>query len=243
MDGIDIQDIKKKYEDRLDIWLETDPWHYYTYTAIATFIDDQINRFNISSSIDVINIGSGGNPYSFEEQNMLHVDIVSKNIKNKPHSLIANVEKIDVPDNSFDCCLCVGSVINYADALLSIKEITRILKPGGYCFLEFENSKSFEFYGTKDYNQSATVVETFYQGEKEKLWVYSESYIKQMLNSFQCKILKTKRLHIISPLVYRISKDSKRSAHFYKIDKLMSFIPRISHNASNIIILAQKALF
>jgi hypothetical protein len=242
MDGIDLQNVKKEYLKKNDIWPQRDKWHYYSYKTIGAFIYKNVMKLKIPIDIDIINLGSGGNPYCFEEKNMLHVDIVGKNIINKQRSLISNIEKIDVSNNSYHCCLCVGSVINYTDALRSIKEIARILKDGGYLFLEFENSKSFEFYNTNDYNKSATIVETFYQGEKEKLWVYSESFVKQILNDYKFNILDIRRFHIVSPLIYRLNKNSIKASRFSKLDNFVSHIPIISKNASNVILIAQKTL-
>lgn len=243
MESLDLQNIKTRYTERDDIWIKRDKWHYYTYKTIGTFIDNNVMKLKISKDIDIINLGSGGNPYCFEERNMLHVDITGKNIINKPRSLISNIEKIDVPNDSYHCCLCVGSVINYTDAFRSIKEIDRILKYGGYLFLEFENSKSFEFYKTNDYNKSAAIVETFYQGEKERLWVYSESFIKRVLKDYKFNILAMKRFHIVSPLIYRMNKNSIKASSFSKLDKILSYIPIISKNASNVILVAQKVSF
>jgi hypothetical protein len=242
MDKIDLKKVKIKYLSRNEIWPKNDKWHYYSYKVIEDFVYKNVTKLKIPIDINIINLGSGGNPYCFEEKNMLHVDIIGKNIDNKPHSLISNIEKINIPDNSYHCCLCVGSVINYTDLLRSIKEIDRILIKGGYLFLEFENSKSYEFYNTKDYNKSATIVKTFYQGETEKIWVYSESFIKQILGDYNFKILNLKRFHIISPLIYRLNKNSIKASRYIKLDKLASYIPIISKNASNVILIAQKKL-
>lgn len=243
MDSIDLYDVKKKYSERNGIWIKKDKWHYYSYKTIRAFITRNAMKYKIPNDINIINLGSGGNPYCFEEKNMLHVDIIEKNIIDKPHSLISNIERLDVLNGSFHCCLCVGSVINYTDALRSIKEIDRILQHGGYLFLEFENSKSFEFYKTNVYNKSAAIVETFYQEEKERLWVYSESFIKRVLKDYKFNILAIKRFHIVSPLIYRINKNSIKASRFSKLDNILSHIPILSKNASNVILIAQKTLF
>ena len=172
MDEIDINNIIEKYKKQDEIWAKTDSWHLYTHSYIKSFINKNANKHRIPDDIKVINLGSGGNPYCFAEENMLHVDIIDKNIISKPHYLISNVESINVFSNSYDCCLCVGSVINYSDAMRTLKEINRVLKDRGFLFLEFENSRSLEFYLTKTYNKKVAIAETFYQDSKEKLWVY-----------------------------------------------------------------------
>jgi SAM-dependent methyltransferase len=240
MDNLDIKEVMSNYQKKEKIWTSSDKWHYYTYQSIYSFIEKNVEKNNIAKNANVINLGSGGNPYCFDDNNMLHIDIVEKNIIGKKHSLVSNIEQINIPDNSFSCCLCVGSVLNYTDALLSIKEIYRILKPKGYLFLEFENSKSFEFYKTKTYNKAADIIDTFYNNETEKLWVYSERYVKNILKIHNFTSLELKRFHIITPLIYRLNNNSQKSSCFCWLDNIVRYLPLIKTNASNVIILAQK---
>jgi hypothetical protein len=128
MDDLNIRDVKTKHEERDYIWKKTGRWYYYQYLTIKSFIYKRIRRLNIPFNIDIVNLGSGGNPYCFEEKNMSHVDIVGKNIAGKPRSLISNIDKLEISDNSYNYCLCAGNVINYTDVFMSIKEIGRILK-------------------------------------------------------------------------------------------------------------------
>ncbi len=45
----------------------------------------------------------------------------------------------------FDNILCVGSVLNYCDALTALSELSRVLKPNGNLILEYESSWGFEY--------------------------------------------------------------------------------------------------
>jgi len=236
MDKIDLNEIIARYEVIESIWPKTDKWHYHTYKTIDSYIKNQMQKLKLSHDAKVINLGSGGNPYCFNENNMLHVDITDVKIKNKPHFLISNIEHLDESDSSYDVGLCVGSVINYADALLAIKELSRVVKGGGILFLEFENSNSFEFVRTNTFCKKASVVTTFYQGCEEKIWVYSEKYICNLLTICGFKIINKQRFHIITPLIYRITKDPQKAVKLYWCDKLFHWLPF----SSNIILVAQK---
>ena len=215
---------------------QPDMCHYYSYQTIDFFIRKYVLKLNISKDISVINLGSGGNPYCFNEDNMLHVDISEIRVKSKPHFLISTVEHVNEPDASFEVGLCVGSVINYADALLTIKELSRIVKKGGLLFLEFENSNSFEFAGTQTFHKKASIVTTFYQEREEKIWVYSEKYICNLLKIYNFRIIQKQRFHILTPLIYRFTKDPQKAVKFYWVDKLFHWLPF----SSNIILVAQK---
>ena len=69
--------------------------------------------------------------------------------------------KTTLKDHELDFILCVGSVINYTDALCTIQEFSRILNSGGYLILEFENSYSFEYFLTNSFKKKANIVNTF----------------------------------------------------------------------------------
>lgn len=55
----------------------------------------------------------------------------------------------DLPfaENSIDNILCVGSVLNYCDAIAAISEFNRVLKYNGHLILEYESSWGFEYIG------------------------------------------------------------------------------------------------
>ena len=55
-----------------------------------------------------------------------------------------NGEKIPFEDNFFDRILIVNTIYFWSNPTLLIKEIQRILKPGGHCILTFANKKFME---------------------------------------------------------------------------------------------------
>lgn len=233
---LNLDEVIEHYKSTDSIWPQTDRWHYYTYQAIDIFIKKQVKKQKLSHVAKVINLGSGGNPYCFNDGNMLHVDITDVKIKNKPHFLVSNIEELKEVNSSYDIGLCVGSVINYTDALLTIRELSRVVKRGGLIFLEFEKSDSFEFIGAGVFCKKASIVDTFYQGRDEKIWVYSEKYICNLLHMHDFKIIKKQRFHILTPLIYRFTKDSQKAAKFCRTDKLFHWLPL----SSNAILIAQK---
>lgn len=48
--------------------------------------------------------------------------------------LVLNIEKIDQPDDTFDCVIC-SHVLEHVNDALALKEIYRILRPGGFAIL------------------------------------------------------------------------------------------------------------
>ncbi|MGD0036633.1 MAG: methyltransferase domain-containing protein [Bacteroidota bacterium] len=238
-ESVDIERVKGFYNTE-EIWDPKDKWHSYTKTAIQLFIDNFFKRVINGQRMNILNAGSAGNNYGLLNHEQLHVDIADKKLKDIPNSMVANIEKLPLSKKEFDLCLCVGSVINYCDAFKALGEFSRLVKKDGWLILEFENSRCFEYVFQPGFGQEAVIVETFYKGSKERLWAYSEGYIKRILRHYGFRIISMERFHILSSLVYRISKKPNFSALFSSIDPVLKRIPFLNLFCSNIILVCEK---
>lgn len=170
MEEFDANEIKAFYE-RVDTeWPKNDKWHNLNQKEIKKFI----YRVPLQNC-KILNAGSGGNNYDLNVD-MYHVDVAESKIKNYKNHIVSNIENMPFDDNSFDIVICVGSVLNYCDALKAINEMARVLSKNGLLILEFENSYSFEFKNTKAYKANAAVVTTNYFNTPHRMWVYSLDY-------------------------------------------------------------------
>lgn len=237
------EDVRNKYNRIDEIWNPSDRWSMHTKREIEAHVD-RLKQYLISrpnpGEIRILNAGSGGNDYGLSEYSQVHVDIADKRIAGLPNSIVASVEHLPFPDRSFDCCLCVGSVINYCDALKALAELSRILVVDGLLLLEFESSRSYEFLFKKSFNSSATIVETFYNGNKDKTWVYAPEYIFQALAINGLQILDKTHFHLISPLIYKITGKERFSARFSILDRFARALPFLGTLSANIILTCQK---
>jgi len=222
------------------IWNENDKWHLWTKKMINDFIDRSLKKIENVKDSKILNAGSAGYSYGLSESNILHIDIAGDRIKHLSNSLIADIQNIPISNKQFDIIICVGSVLNYCDPIQVINEFDRLINQNGHIILEFENSHTLELLGKKSFNKKATIVNTFYNGLPEKIWFFSESYIKELAELSGFKIIQLKRCHIISPLIYRVFKHERFSAAFGHLDKLFSFIPGINKFSSNTIFLLHK---
>lgn len=160
----------------------------------------------------VLNAGSGGTEYNAVGR-MIHT------------------EKIDLPESSVDCVVCVGSVLNYADAQRSLSEFSRILKPGGFLILEFERSNSAEFLLSAQYGKYIFPKEYVYNSQSHLLWMYSEKHVRQMLNYYGFCIRKCRRIHSLSSLLYRFGLSEEAAAPYSKLDPLLQALSYpLAHN-------------
>lgn len=242
MNRIEPNDVATKYNNQEKIWDPTDSWHSHTKKEIDRFVWAFLNGLKPDINFQILNAGSGGATYSHFEPFILHVDIAKEKIKHLPNAMVADLHNIPLQESSFQAILCVGSVVNYCDVIRIFQEFYRLLQTNGFVVLEFENSKTLELIGTRDYNKKAVLRKTFYQGQEENLWYYSEDYIRELARIFHFKILKVKRIHLIAPLIYRLIKSEKKAALFGKWDAFVSKIPFLKRHSSNTILLLQKTV-
>ena len=106
-------------------WPDKDIWHDHTYKAIVSIVEQWLQKYTNSEMV-LLNAGSGGTEYKTNAK-VIHLDIVEKYISQLDNYLVGSVENIELPDASLDGIICVGSVINYADAQRTIAEFSRLL--------------------------------------------------------------------------------------------------------------------
>lgn len=239
---ISIEDIAKRYNALDNIIDADDNWHLSTKQIISEYIHRVIETVPEYKALKILNAGSAGYSYGLSEDNIIHVDVAEKHISNLKNSILCSVENIPVENEAFDMIICVGSVLNYCDPLKVFSEFSRVMKPGSYLILEYENSKTFELLFKKGFAKSAAYIETFFDAhyDKEKIWVFSEPFISKITTSYNFKITNIKRFHIISPLIYRLTGNSNFASKFIRFDSFFRKVPGLKKYSSNIIFSAIK---
>ena len=232
MSILDKEKITDFYNSVDDVWAINDPWHDYSRTKISKFLSKQtINKNGI-----VLNAGSAGNTYNITCSKMYHIDIAAEKIKNLEFAFVGNIENMPFENNYFDNIICVGSVLNYCDALAAISELSRVLKLNGQLFLEFESSLGYEYLGTDNYKKNACVITTEYIEKEHKQWLYSTDYIIKILQTSNLNVVQIHTFHIIDGLLSKFISD-KFSVKFTKIfDRLLCLIPPFKKHGNNIIV-------
>lgn len=238
-ESIDMDYVSNMYNNMEEIWPTNDLWYTYTYKQIRKYIFSFITKNNITSESYILNVGSGGNTYDIPGLHF-QTDIAYEKIKNIPNAYWVNAECLPFYNNFFDGGICVGSVINYCDPYKVIGEIARTLKHKAKFVLDFEQSKSFQFAHTSDYNADATIIESFNSGNYDKVWIFSEKYIRSIIKQFNLQIIDLKYFHILSPLLYRLSKNEQKATKWARHDIWLRHIPYIRRISCNIILTMQK---
>ena len=235
---IDKGQVAQKYNSLAEIWSREDKWHSRTSQTIQQFISDYVAPLP-EAKANILNAGSAGNAYGLSEEHMIHLDIAAEKIAHLPNSITGSIEKIPVTANEFDLIVCVGSVLNYNDPMKVFEEFDRVLRPGGYLVIEFENSNTLELIFTKDYNKKAIFVRTFYYGS-EPLWYYSDTWINEIIDIHHLEIVRKSKFHFLSPFIYRFVKDENKAGPFMRFDRIFKRIPILKDISSNTILLIRK---
>lgn len=236
-----VASVQSFYQDLESIYEETDLWHQVTHAWVSTFISDSIPMHGQGGETGLtLNLGSAGITHGLDEASMVHADIVPKGLR-PGRDVIGDGQRLAMKDESFDCCLCVGSVLNHCDAARLISESARVLRPGGSFILEFETSSSLELLGAHGFGKQAAIVVTFYQGHSVRLWAYSEEYVCSLLAANGLHVRSRSSKHHLSPLVYLLGGEPMFAARFHWFDRFLSKVPFAKRFCSNVIYCCEKA--
>lgn len=238
MPNLDKERIKMFYNSVANVWANNDPWHDYSQNVIKKYI----SKFDFFDDSIVLNAGSAGNTYGINCKTMYHIDIAEEKIKNIKNSYVASIEEMPFNDNFFDNIICVGSVLNYCDALNAISELSRVLKSEGNFILEFESSLGYEYIGTKHYKKDACIITTEYIEACHNQWLYSLKYIFKILKLYNLKIIEKQSFHIADGLLSKFLDDKTSVEYTQVIDNFLHHMPYFKNHGNNIILHCQKIL-
>ena len=227
------QDVIARYEKLNAIWPDHDKWHVHTGKTIHDTVKQWVQARNRTTD-RVLNIGSGGSNYGLEGLNITHTDLCARNLP-VGESAVCNAERLPFRDGAFDLTICVGSVLNYCDAFVAIAEMARITSPSGTLILEFEKSENLEYMGLRAFRANAGIVTTFYAGEKERIWVYSERYITRLLATVGLVPERRRPIHVVSSALLPVF-SNKVAARFAGLDRIVGSISIFSKYASNVML-------
>ncbi len=231
---VDQENVKNFYNKVSNVW-GNDPWHEYSRQIIASYIARQTFFQN---SI-VLNAGSAGNDYNIDCKTMYHVDIANEKIKNIENAVVASIENLPFQKEFFDNIICVGSVLNYCDAMTAISELSRVLKPNGNLILEYESSWGYEYIGKNSYKKEACVITTEYIDTQHIQWLYSPIYISKILKSCGLLIKDKYPFHISDGIFSKFMND-QLAVRLTKFDTVIRKCFFFRKHGNNIILCCTK---
>ena len=233
-----IEKRRKFYEESYSKGEPPDAWHKYSQRVINSTTRQWFDDLNSPQRKDILNAGSGGNQYGIKAS-MVHLDLVKKRISEYPNYIVGDVSNIPATEGSFDTVLCVGSVLNYANPILAIQELRRVLRPGGLLIVEYERSGSLEYrlqYGVS----SCLPVTAFYGNGQTQLWAYGDEFIDGILALYRFKIIREKRFHGLSSIVLSLTNSPQLASRFLWKDSRLANLWPIRSITSNRMLAVKK---
>lgn len=212
--------VRSEYNNTSDVWDLSDRWHLWARRQIETEMSAIAIEFAALPQTDglVIDVGSAGNPYSLGNVQRIDVDIAERRLLGCSLPLCANIEALPIRPQVADLTVCVGSVLNYTSLEESLFQLHRVTKAGGSLIFQLELSNASEFIGSRAYGADAAFVSTFYRGE-ERLWVYSDSYVRRVLATTGLTIRRVRYFHILSSLLLRLTRRPALAARVAPLDR------------------------
>ena len=234
MNILDYDIIRNFYNNHANCW-SADLFSQMTTAFIDKYVQKTIAGLN--SSATILNAGSGGKCYK-TAATQFHLDIAEKTLSDVDNAFVGNIVDMPFIDGSFDCVICVGTVINYCEADKAIKEISRVSKSKALLILEYERSSSglvIDDFRNKD----CVLFHHIYFNEPHTNFLYSDSYVKNLLLSQGFKMRKIKKFNATIPWVERFA--TEETAHrLVMLEPLFRSIPFINTYSHNAIVVCQK---
>jgi hypothetical protein len=231
--------VTDKYNSLNRIWAPNDLWHSRMREEIfAAF--RRVRALHPEPFDLVIDLGSGGFTQDIHCQKYIHVDLALQKIEGTALAVCADTHRLPFRDQTADCLVCVGSVINYCSLIEAINEIGRVSKLGAIVILHVELSNSLELLWTPHFRAEATFVRTAYQGE-ELIWLYSRRNILAALANSGLRIISEVYLHTFTALAYRIVRNRNIAARLATADRVIGRIPIVGELADNAIFICEKS--
>jgi len=235
-----LDDIRALYSTLHSVYLPSDKWHSITRRWIARFVREEFREAHCDDRRAILNLGAGGESYGLHHRRLVDVDLHHKENSNGFPRITGDLHALPLATSSFDACICVGSVLNHCDAARILSEVGRVMKAGGMLVLEFETSSSLDLLLSGSFNESATVVTTFYQDRHIRLWAYSEQYICRLLDAAGFTVVHRSAKHYLSGLAYLICRNSNVAATLHVFDGIAARLPIVRNTPAHIIFSCRK---
>ncbi len=215
-------------------------WSDDLFSRMTTkFIDEYVSKIvgNLDSDAVLLNAGSGGKCYKTNAR-QIHLDLAENTLQQVENAVIGNIIDMPFDNETFDCIVCVGTVINYCEADKAIREMNRVSKKNALLILEYERSGS----GLVPKNMRNTDFSIFlhtYFNESHKNLLYSDSYIQNLLLINGYSIKHSKKFNTTIPWMERFT--TEKIAHKMTIlEPLLRSLPFISKYSHNEIMVCEK---
>ncbi|WP_420969338.1 methyltransferase domain-containing protein [Bradyrhizobium sp. B120] len=190
--------------------IEEDPWHTYTGLRTASLLANVLPGIGLSG-VRVLNAGAGVYAIPVPSEDQFFVDLFAAPMKGRKNAVCASIEQLPFGEAVFECVVCVGEVLSYCDPAAALREFARILSPKGHLVFDFGSTHSIVHWRTDLFGRAADILTDQYNGSSEKVWRYSPSYIRGLLEANGFGIRQTHGIHTWSAVAKRLGANEARA--------------------------------
>jgi|GEM_PF-1338475 len=212
---------KELYDNR-DPWNDGDPSQDYVKTTSKNQVQKCLDKY-INKSHTVLNAGSGKTTYKTDAK-VIYMDIIEDYIKQFDNYIVGNIEAIPLENGSVDAIICVGSVLNYVNPQKVLAEFSRVLKEGGYVFMEFERTESVYYKWTPAYKKNKLWMEWRYHGTDEVhlCCLYNEKTLLSIAEFNDLQKVSSYRYYYFPTFITRYFKlDDQKASKYANVDEFL----------------------
>ena len=108
--------------------------YYLHYSAVSSSLEGARDQY-LRGPVDVLDVGCGDMPY-YPLFASIAADYAGTDVEGGPRvRYCCPLERLEIADASFDVALCTQVLEHVRDPRAALREIGRVLRPGGYAFL------------------------------------------------------------------------------------------------------------
>jgi SAM-dependent methyltransferase len=156
------------------------------------------------------------------------VDLVPASFVPGERAVIASLLELPFRHGLYDLVVCVGSVVNYVDAVRAVSELCRVLKPGGTLIVEYERAWALPWKDKLMVEPESVI----YRGVPHTLNLYHDDYIQQILLSEGMKIRRRLAYHALSAVIEFLTRNAADAELYRTMDNVAGkFLSGIAANA------------
>ena len=140
-------------------------------------------------------------------------------------------------DAAFDAVVCVGEVISYCDPSRALAEFNRVLRDDGILIFDYPSSRSPRHWFKDRFGRAADIFRDEYNQTEEPIWIYSPSYMEDLLTQNSFEVREQAGTHLFSAIARRVGIPFSALA---KLEQQFRFLGRTTALADVITVAAMK---
>lgn len=189
-------------------------WQKTTSVLLNELHVDLINEFRQYLQGSLLDVGCGEKPYKliydYTCEKSIGIDVEQCRHDQKDVDIFASADSMPFDDESFDTVLCTNVLEHVANMEEAFREISRVLRSGGYAvisvpFLYPVHESPYDYYRFTRYGLEHKLNDNGFEVEKIVSLGGGGMFLMVYINFLFGKVLKNRAVHWVSCLIQKVS--------------------------------------